>query len=161
MEHVMTAIDQQLISAAHSGNLEQVRKALDEGADIHARDDRALVLATDNGHADTITLLLDRGADIHADGDGALVLAAEHTHAETVTLLLDRGADIHAALRTAEKDGYSDAVALLTRLAERKDAAQLQGSEASSRVSEAKSQSHAERAISKMPDQNRGEPRGR
>jgi len=82
--------------AANKGHADTVAMLLDRGADVHAGNDCALRWAAGNGHADTVALLLDRGADIHAGDDLALCYAAENGHTETVALLLDRGADIHA-----------------------------------------------------------------
>ena len=88
--------NQSLFYGAEHGYDEIVKAALQQGAYIHAWEDRALRLAAQDGHTETVKLLLDRGADIHAANDNALRYAAENGHTETVKLLLDRGADINA-----------------------------------------------------------------
>lgn len=78
------------------GNRDCAAYLLDQGADIHAEDDRALYWACRMGHKALVELLLDRGADIHAHCDWALRWAAASGQKKVVQLLLDRGADIHA-----------------------------------------------------------------
>ena len=45
---------------------------LEEGADIHALNDRALCWASRKGHLDVVKYLVEKGADIHANNDYAL-----------------------------------------------------------------------------------------
>lgn len=53
-----------LIIAARNGNTKLVKLFLDNGADIHAQNDRSLVEANDNVHLETVKLLIERGANI-------------------------------------------------------------------------------------------------
>ena len=53
----MNYLDKKLIDAAIFRCTEQVRWALERGADVHADDDWALRMASENGHTDTVELL--------------------------------------------------------------------------------------------------------
>lgn len=55
-----------LIDAAREGNLPEVQRLVNEGADIHAQDDRALIAAAWNGHLSVVEFLVDHEAGIHA-----------------------------------------------------------------------------------------------
>jgi len=77
-----------LIKMCKAGNLDMAKLLLDNGADVHARDDDALRYASLNGHTDIVKLLIDNGADIHACNDDALILASYYGHTEVVKLLM-------------------------------------------------------------------------
>jgi hypothetical protein len=80
--------------ATRNGDLKLVKKLLDEGADIHARDDGALYLASTYGHHEVVKLLLDRGANIHVMDNNTWYWASRNDHFEVMKLLLDRGATV-------------------------------------------------------------------
>jgi len=65
-----------LLDAATSGDLEQVKLALRNGADVHACHDDALRSAAYSGHLEVVKLLLQNGADVHALDYGTLRLEA-------------------------------------------------------------------------------------
>jgi ankyrin repeat protein len=68
--------------------LDVVKHLVEQGADIHARDNAALRWATLNGHLDVVKYLVEQGANIHAlDDDDALCWAAENGHLEIVNYL--------------------------------------------------------------------------
>lgn len=92
-----------LHAAAEAGDLALVRKLLDKGADVNAKDWRhqnstPLHLAACYGHTDVARLLLERGAEADAPSDDQhraytpLHGAAVKGHAEVAKLLLERGA---------------------------------------------------------------------
>jgi len=54
-----------LIESARNGNLEAVRNALNNGADIHAQNDESLIIAVINNHLEVAQLLIERGANIN------------------------------------------------------------------------------------------------
>jgi ankyrin repeat protein len=88
-----------LSMASRYGNLNEVQKLLDEGADVNWTNEcgcTALYYACFKGHVEVVQLLLDRGAqmDIQDDSDGttSLMMAIQFGHVEVVKLLLDRGA---------------------------------------------------------------------
>ena len=83
-----------LLRAAARGNLNQVRRQLDEGADIDYRDEvgqTALALAAQNGHVPVVQELINRGAAINVlrtDGRTPLHMAAGSGHTEIVRALI-------------------------------------------------------------------------
>ncbi len=103
-----------LHSAAKNGATAEVKKLLEEGAEINKTDRQGfapLSLAAMNGHADTVALLLDKGARVDAVdetkfmagpslGQTALMLAAAGGHAAVVKVLIARGANIHLLSRS-------------------------------------------------------------
>jgi ankyrin repeat protein len=100
----MDANGQGLFQASRYGDIANVRKYLDLGANIDVEDYRGLTslqIACIYGHLDIVRLLLDRGANIEAAGGStgqtALILASLEGELEVVKELLDRGANIEAA----------------------------------------------------------------
>ena len=84
--------------AANSGDLEEVERLLNEGADINARAMNGmtpLILASQMGHTKVVEVLLHRGADVNAKsnaGSTALMLAKERGHKKIIALLRENGA---------------------------------------------------------------------
>ncbi|KAG0236419.1 hypothetical protein BGW42_003577 [Actinomortierella wolfii] len=85
--------------ACSSGSYNNVVELLNQGADIHARDNAQwtpLHEAALAGHTEIVELLLSRGADPNAQGHGAdtaLHDAAQNEHEDVVRVLLEYGAD--------------------------------------------------------------------
>ena len=79
--------------AAFSGNIEDVKKALDAGADVNAKDNTgftALIWASIYGHTEIVRKLLNAGADVNAktnSGQTALIGASINRHTEVVKIL--------------------------------------------------------------------------
>ena len=100
----MDANGRNLFQAATYGDIANVRKYLDLGANIEVKDYRGLTslqIACARGHLDVVRLLLDRGANIEAAGGNtgqtSLIMASEDGILDVVKELLDRGANIEAA----------------------------------------------------------------
>jgi ankyrin repeat protein/beta-lactamase regulating signal transducer with metallopeptidase domain len=104
-----------LLRAAHQGDLDEIQRLLDAGADPNFTETlegrwrdvqrSALGGAARGGHLEVARLLLDRGArvDLTPRGDASpLMIAAGHGHEGLVRLLLARGADPN---RVVEGDG--------------------------------------------------------
>jgi hypothetical protein len=83
----------ELINACGNNDIEKVIKLINEGIDVHARDDYAFRWSANNGHLDIVKFLLDRGANIHAQDDYALGWSAEKRHLVVVKFLLIRKAN--------------------------------------------------------------------
>ena len=98
----MDANGRNLFQAATYGDIANVRKYLDLGANIEVKDYRGLTslqIACARGHLDVVRLLLDRGANIEAAGESgqtSLILASIEGHLDVIKELLDRGANIEA-----------------------------------------------------------------
>lgn len=101
-----------LLRAAQDGDPSRVRKLLNDGADINAKDQRtltSLMYATVNNHKDIVQVLLDRGADVNVRndlGETALTLAAREGHSEIAQALLHKGANVNVR----DNDGLAPVV---------------------------------------------------
>ena len=123
----------QLVQSAERGNLTDVQDALNDGADVNAKNDigfTALMRASYGGYtygsyAEIVKLLLDKGADVNIKTDKgitALMEASSGGHAEVVKLLLAKGADINVknskgetALMIVKDNGQTEIVDMLER----------------------------------------------
>lgn len=97
-----------LVDAASRGRLEDVRRLVEQGADVNERDKywrRALLQAAAGGHLDTVRYLVEQGADVNAadrSGRTALLAAADGGHLGTVRYLVEQGpSDIMSAFVSA------------------------------------------------------------
>ena len=91
-----------LLGAARNGNLPEVRRLLDSGADVNEsfHGETALVYASIRGNTELARLLLDRGAAVNASigyGLTPLVYAVQRGHGDLARLLIERGADVEGA----------------------------------------------------------------
>lgn len=116
-----------LMCAALEGNTATVKRLLEIGLDVNAKDDEgrtALMFAVTNLHHDTVNLLLENGADVNLssnDGCTALMLAASANDVDLVHNLMRHGADVtgkfhdsgKTALALAEEKGNKEIVKLL------------------------------------------------
>ena len=88
--------------AAYMGEMDKVKKGLQDGADINSQADdggTALHAAGGSGRKDIVELLVSRGANVDPkDGSGLtpLYYAATHNAKEIVNLLVAKGADVNA-----------------------------------------------------------------
>jgi ankyrin repeat protein len=57
------ALEKELGIAARNGRLDLVKNLIEQGADLHARDEYALILAGINGHLGLVKYLVEQGAD--------------------------------------------------------------------------------------------------
>jgi ankyrin repeat protein len=65
-------LDQQLINAARDGDVDFVKKLVNQGADIYINNNAVLKLASQFGYLEIIKYLIGKGADIHTENDYAL-----------------------------------------------------------------------------------------
>jgi len=95
---VFSNVNNELLSAASSGDTAAAERLLGQGADVDAKNnqgDTALLLAAKSGKIDTTRLLIEKGANIEAKnnvGETALIAACTSGHAEIAELLVEKGA---------------------------------------------------------------------
>jgi hypothetical protein len=100
------AREDNLVYSAADGDLDNVRKLLDLGVDVNAKESKlgctALIAATQSGHTSVVRLLLARGANpstpcnaLGIEGNTALILAADDGNAEVVRMLIAKGAEVN------------------------------------------------------------------
>ena len=115
-----------LFSAAESGDTDGVKKALEGGALINAKnpdDLTALMLASMKGRTGTVRLLIEKGADVNVkrnNGNTALMSASFQGHLDVVKLLIKAKADVNmkrnngvTALMDAREKGHSEIARVL------------------------------------------------
>ncbi|MBT2553219.1 ankyrin repeat domain-containing protein [Arthrobacter sp. ISL-5] len=94
-------LDQQLILAAKANNVALVRKLIQDGGNVNAKDaiqDSAFLYAGAEGFNDVLRLTLANGADVSSTnrfGGTALIPASEHGHVETVRILIAAGVPVN------------------------------------------------------------------
>lgn len=103
----MSILDDKLLEAARNIDLAAVRAALENGADVDARDGggfgrTALMMVSMRSAIPIMQVLLDAGAGVNLQaqlGETALIMAASGRGGESIELLLARGADPNIADR--------------------------------------------------------------
>ncbi len=92
-------VNEQLLEAARTGNLQLVQQMLEKGADVNARNrygTTPLFFAAAKGHLDILRLLLDKGADPNVEDTfyhaTPLIWSITEGRPEVVKLLLEKGA---------------------------------------------------------------------
>ncbi|MEM7179846.1 MAG: ankyrin repeat domain-containing protein [Spirochaetota bacterium] len=117
--------DAYLLLAARTGNLSLAQKAIQNGANVNAKDETrewpAILFASENGHTDIIKLLIQHKVQINFPNDEWTPLqeACRQGQLAAVRLLVNAGADIHAtyqgktAVEEAEFRGHLEIVAFL------------------------------------------------
>ena len=119
-------VESTLIQAAKKGNVELVKSALDNGANVNAKDAdgwTALHQSALYGPKEVVELLIAKGADINAkerDRWAPLDQAAYNGHIEIAELLISKGADVNtknnmemSPLHHASIKGHKEIVQLL------------------------------------------------
>ena len=93
-------ITREYLTVLRNGDARALRKALDAGAPVNARDaagNTPLMLTAVYGDAASVRLLLERGAEVNvANHAGATPLLRAATDYEKLSLLVERGADVNA-----------------------------------------------------------------
>ncbi|MDX1707963.1 MAG: ankyrin repeat domain-containing protein, partial [Desulfobacterales bacterium] len=93
-------LSEQLISAAELGDIDTVKKILEQGVPVEAMDEdgwTALMKATYEGHGNIVGELLSRGARVDTQenaGWTSLMMAAQFGYREIAKALLEKGARI-------------------------------------------------------------------
>ena len=120
-----TSADENILSAANSGDLIGLEEAIKAGANINAQDENgsSLILASLNGNFEIAAFLINNGIDVNAVdeyGRTALMYASKDGYIEIVDLLLKNKADINSkdnqgltAILLATKDKKLEIIKLL------------------------------------------------
>ncbi len=74
-------------------DLDKIKEFVENGADIHADNNRSLYWSAGKGYLDVVKYLIKEGADIHADNNIALRWSAKNGHLDVVKYLIEEGAD--------------------------------------------------------------------
>jgi ankyrin repeat protein len=126
MQPYKSSPEEELRSAAHSGDVAEIKRLIARGAKVNWADDEgwtALFWASVAVQPEAVKTLLDRGADVNARdraGWTPVFWAAMNGHSTVVEMLVDRGADVsladhkgRTALMEAAAKGKVAAVELL------------------------------------------------
>lgn len=103
--HAQSSADLDLIRAAESGDAAAVKRLLEGGAGVAARDGRrrtALMAATQGNHVEAARLLIDKGSDVNAQDsieDSPFLLAGASGFLEILKMCLAHGADLKSRNR--------------------------------------------------------------
>lgn len=103
--------DFKLINMASGGNLLEVKKLIEQGAQVNAINksgETALIKACENGYLEIVTLLLNKGADpnIYGRGYSPLICAClQGQNLAIIELLLKNGAQVRGEIRDGTLKG--------------------------------------------------------
>ncbi len=81
---------------AYEGHKEICELLIENGADPRTENDSPLCFAATNGKIELVKFFLEFGADIHVSDDYPLRMAAKNCHPELVDFLIQNGADVRA-----------------------------------------------------------------
>jgi multidrug efflux pump subunit AcrA (membrane-fusion protein) len=124
---VLCAMDQQLVDASTSGNVELAQQLIEQQANVNARDGTGyftpLMYAANGRHTEIAQLLIANQANVNARNYlrfTPLMLAVLQGYTDTAQLLIERQADVNAQdnygwtpLMHAVNKGYEDTVMAL------------------------------------------------
>ncbi len=109
----LTVLDIDLLKAAKEGNVAEIEKLIEKGADVNAvipdgdfKGWTALMLAAGRGHSDVYLKLIEKGADVNVndrEGRTALMGAVKKGNLGICELLIKNGVDVNAK----NKKGYT------------------------------------------------------
>ena len=94
-------MDQKLFEAVEAGDITELQRLIDAGADVNAMDyygDTVLRLASKNGNVDCVKALIAAGANLNMQdmsGKTILMIAAENQDFALMSLIIDAGADLY------------------------------------------------------------------
>lgn len=98
-EESSRGLDGALLKAAERNDAAMIRQLLQNGASIHAQDDKgqtALLLAVDRNHVESAKLLIEAGADVNVQDrqlDSPVLLAGARGYLEILKLILEAKPD--------------------------------------------------------------------
>ena len=101
--------DISLLEAVFDGNIEAVKQAIADGANVNAKDGGTpLHHAAGHGHKEIAELLISKGADVNAKNNDEVTplhWAADMGHKEIAEILITKGADVNAKIEGGDYKG--------------------------------------------------------
>jgi len=95
--------------AALRGNIEAVKQAIADGANVNAKDEGTpLHHAAAGGHKEIVELLISKGADVNAKNNDEVTplhWVADMGHKEIAEILITKGADVNAKIEGGDYKG--------------------------------------------------------
>ena len=92
--NVLHNVNLAFLFACKNGFLDIVKYCLDQGVNVHRRNELGFRRAAQNGHMNVVKYLVSLGVDIHAVDEQALRYAAYKNHFEVVKYLVSLGANV-------------------------------------------------------------------
>jgi hypothetical protein len=96
----MSSLDEQLLKAVKGGELVDVKRLVQEGANVNCKDVYGmtpLIWASCHGHTEVMRFFIEKGANVHANSNTGwtpLHYAINRSHLGSTFLSLDNGADL-------------------------------------------------------------------
>lgn len=127
-QELLSQLAATLVQAARTGNFEQLKKTIEQGANVNEKvcGCTAIMYASFHGRLDMVQYLIDNGADVNVSnlsGFTSLAWATERNHRAIVELLLKHGAQANQAdncgltpLHKAARSGYIEICKLLVEV---------------------------------------------
>lgn len=123
-----------LWTAAKEGNIADINKLLEKGANINERtggyEGTALMIAAEKGQTEAVKLLIEKGANVNEkDGSNVtpLMYAALYDHANIAKILIENGADIDYAITKFKSENWgtvgANGLKILEKLAKKQEIA--------------------------------------
>lgn len=89
-------INDNFIRSIKIGNIKNINFLINNGVDIHYKNDKALTISSKHGNIEVVKFLIENGVNIHAKDDNALLYSSKNGNIEVVNFLVENGANIHA-----------------------------------------------------------------
>ena len=89
-ENIIYQKNEEMITAAESGNIERMVYLIDNGADIHYKKDLIITKPAYNGDLETLKYLVDKGVDVHVYNNYCLSYATLKNHKNILEFLLSQ-----------------------------------------------------------------------
>lgn len=110
-----------LVKSAGAGRFKDVKKAIEDGADLGGPGEEALLLATELNYPEIVEILLKHKVKANSRDNLPLLSAAQNGNTKIVKLLVERGADpdrekLQLAQKRATYHGHSDTAHYLNSL---------------------------------------------
>lgn len=113
----ITVLTKAMDKAIEEGYIDEVKKLLQKGYDVHAHDDNAIRWASQHRNNKIVELLLDYGADINANNGEVLDNAVDQKHISMIDMLIERGVNVNIGCSIIYASGHG-CIDIVKRLVE-------------------------------------------